>query len=152
MKLFFAIGFTCLFGCKAPESARALASPPHAQTGVPVSGPSGSYKVARIDSMQSIYLIYARRNDTLFKIVSDKQLQPRCTPIKAGQFYPLKLRSLLQTDLTPEEQSSSPLPALLDTHHMAGLDYDGKGLIVTLEGDSICDLYYARNLTGLCLQ
>lgn len=153
MKLLLATVLICFLGCKAPELAKAVASTTSGQPPALVSGPFGSYKVARIDSLKSVYLIYARRNDTLFKIVSDKEMPNRCANIRPGQSYKFQLRSMLYTDLTPAEQAKS-IPGLkpLDTHHMGGLDYDGKGLIIKLEGDSIRDLYYAKNISGLCFK
>ena len=153
MKLLLATVLICFLGCKAPELAKAVASSTSARPTAQVSKPLGSYKVSRIDSLKSVYLIYARRNDTLFKIVSDKELSMRCAKIRPGQSYKFQLRSLLFTDLTPEEQAKS-MPGLksLDTHHMGGLDYDGKGLIIKLEGDSVRDLYYAKNISGLCFK
>ena len=152
MKLFLAATLICFWGCKTPEVAKFVASDNVAVPSLLVKGPVGSYKVVRVDSLKDVYLIYARRNDSLFKIVSDKELSARCVNIKSGQYYKFSLRSLLYTDLTPEEKKHS-LPGLasFDTHHMGSLDYDGKGLLITL-GDSIRDLYYAKNITGLCFK
>ncbi|MBT9395068.1 hypothetical protein KLP40_18015 [Hymenobacter sp. NST-14] len=152
MKLFLATALICFLGCKAPELAKAVVSTTSGRFSVQVSGPLGSYKVARIDSIKSVYLIYARRNDTLFKIVSDKETPKSCANIRPGQYYKFQLRSLLFTDLTPAEQAKYPGLKSLDTHHMGGLDYDGKGLVIKLEGDSIRDLYYAKNISGLCFK
>ncbi|UOQ69915.1 hypothetical protein [Hymenobacter volaticus] len=140
----------CLAGLLAPLTRAATAPvliPPAAQA------PLLRYQVTRIDSLRTVYLIYARRHDSLFKIVSDKQLVEPCTKITPGATYAFQLRSLLFTDLTPQEKAAS-LPGLVpfDTHHMGGLDYDGQGLIISLEGDSISDLYYAKNVRGLCFQ
>jgi hypothetical protein len=141
----------CFLSCMLSPVAQAVITP------VPVKLEAGEsfkrYHVTRIDSLQTVYLIYARRHDSLFKIVSDKHPVANCTKIKPGHAYAFQLRSLLYTDLTPEEKAAS-LPGLapLDTHHMGGLDYDGQGLMITLEGDSIRDLYYAENVNGLCFK
>ncbi len=37
-----------------------------------------SYKVFKIDSINSYYLIYAEKNDTLYKIVSKKEIESGC--------------------------------------------------------------------------
>ncbi|UOQ69512.1 hypothetical protein MUN86_28130 (plasmid) [Hymenobacter volaticus] len=51
------------------------------------------------------------------------------------------------------ELAQYPIPMATAGHlGSGGIDWDGKGLIVKMEGDSITDLYYAKNLSGLCLQ
>lgn len=105
----------------------------------------------RIDSLQSVYLIYARRSDTLYKVVSDKATVPNCRKLQVGRQY--KLRSLYLTDAIPHELAQYPvLMATVGHLHSGGIDWDGKGLLIKMEGDSIRDLHYDRNLTALCLQ
>lgn len=152
MKPLFAAALVCFLGCKAPETTRTIGLHEDNMSTKVIRLPLG-YRVARIDSLKDVYLIYARRNDSLFKIVSDKELSSHCVNIKSGKYYRFRLRSLLYTDLTPEEKAHSiPGLALFDTHHMGGLDYDGKGMIIKLEGDSVRDLYYAKNVIGLCFR
>lgn len=115
--------------------------------------PREGYQVARIDSLGPVYLIYARRSDTLFKIVSDKTPAANCAKLQPGGRYKLQLRSLYFTDATREELAQYPIPMATVGHlGSAGIDWDGKGLLIKMEGDSITDLYYAKNLAGLCLQ
>jgi len=138
--------FAC---CKSVDSARSATPPAGAAKASVVTN---GYRVTKIDSLKSVYLVYARRNDTLFKIVSDKNQLTNCNKIKAGRQYRFKLRSLYFTDLTPEEKAHSIPLATVGNLHSAGIDWDGKGTIIKLEGDSVRDIYYAKNLSGLCFQ
>ncbi|AII54420.1 hypothetical protein N008_20840 [Hymenobacter sp. APR13] len=52
-----------------------------------------------------------------------------------------------------EELAQYPVPmATVGYLHSVGIDWDGKGLLIKMEGDSILDLYQAKSLSGLCLQ
>lgn len=95
-----------------------------------------SYKIIRIDSINNVYSIYARKENLLFKILSlkndivDKELKK----IKCGENYKLELISLLEGD--------SRYPINVD-----GIDFYGQ--TIELERDSINDLYITKNLVGL---
>lgn len=156
-KPFLAVLFLAAAGCTFTQGRRVSAPPtaivPVRHTRPTFVNPEGGYLVARIDSLDSVYLIYARRSDTLFKIVSDKTRAANCTKLRPGGRYPLRLRSLYFTDATKEELAQYPVPMATVGHlHSGGIDWDGKGLLIKMEGDSIRDLHYAQNLSGLCLQ
>jgi hypothetical protein len=51
------------------------------------------YEVYKIDSLNSYYFIYAKRNDSLFKIVSQKTIWNSGKIIKVGRTYDLALLS-----------------------------------------------------------
>jgi hypothetical protein len=103
-----------------------------------------NYKVYKIDSINTYYLIYAKKGDSLYKIVSKKTLNTDCNRIKGGNDYAFKLHSSL-TDIRIGGVlvSSKQLP------HVSCYTYDDSTKIC-LERDSINYLYYADNIKGLC--
>jgi hypothetical protein len=95
-----------------------------------------SYKIIRIDSINNVYSIYARKENLLFKILSLKNdnIDKKLKKIKCGENYKLQLISLLEGD--------SRYPINID-----GIDFHGQ--TIELERDSINDLYITKNLIGL---
>ena len=53
------------------------------------------YKIVKIKKQNSWCIIYAKRNDTLFKIVSKEDLNTtvECEKMRVGKFYALNLKS-----------------------------------------------------------
>jgi hypothetical protein len=114
--------------------------------------PIDGYRVTRIDSLKGVYLIYARKNKTTFKIVPNKVAVTNCKSITTGHSYKFDLRSLYFTDLTPDERMKYAPLATTGNLGSEGIDWDGEGTIIKLEGDSITDIFYAKNVTGLCFR
>lgn len=103
-----------------------------------------SYYVYKVDSINTYYLIYAKKNDSLYKIVSKKESVGGCSEIKEKNSYDFKLKSLLKNRF---KNTSFPKPM-----------GDANITCFTFEDDTqICkekdifDLYFADNLKGLCL-
>ena len=108
----------------------------------PDSLPGKDFKIVRVDSINNVYLIYARQRDTLYKIVSLKEGPNSGRSIVVGSSYPLDLVSLFIKkfqgyDLSPQHS--------LD---IGGISYSGT--LIKLERDSIVDLFRAKNIKGLC--
>lgn len=101
------------------------------------------YKVVRIDSIKNVFVIYARKDSLLYKIVSLKDSMP-CVQIKVGENYPLLLMSRVPKEFRGENISPSVIP------HISGIDF--YGVSIPFERDSINDIFVATNLKGLCLQ
>ena len=89
------------------------------------------FKVAKIDSTARVYLVYASRNDSLFKIVSDRVRQRSCTRIQVGACYPFQLNTGL---------------GIVDDYMIKS--WNG----ISLDEESHHNLYTAYNLIGLCLK
>ncbi|WCT13636.1 hypothetical protein [Mucilaginibacter jinjuensis] len=109
----------------------------------PAKNVATSYKVYKIDSINTYYLIYARGHDTLFKIVSKKNSVKSHYKIKVNTSYEFKLHSSL---LNRHIGAKILLPQ--NSLLVNCFSYDDKTQIC-LEGDSIRDLYYAENIKGL---
>ena len=104
--------------------------------------PGKAFKIIRLDSIRNVYLIYARQNDTLYKIVSLKDVTHTGRSIVVDSSYRLDLVSLFIKkfqgyDLSPQT-----------TLDIGGISY--AGTTIKVERDSIVDLYRARNVKGLC--
>ena len=102
------------------------------------------YKVFKIKNLNTVHLIYAIRNDSIFEIVSRKQDQAACVDIKKGHYYPFILQSNLENKKSPLYTPRSN--RLLVTHSTF------YGTAVPLESRARYDLYTASNLNGLCLK
>jgi len=96
----------------------------------------GRYKICSIDSIESVYIIYAQRSNPLIKIVSPKIGQYNYDPIKVGEYYDLELCSYI--------------PYVASKLHIGGVKI--AGVLVRLEGDKVLwDLYNCHNMNGLCI-
>jgi hypothetical protein len=94
------------------------------------------YKIQRIDSIESVYVIYAEKDGKFYKIASPKSDSNVGVPIQARSSYDLELISHL--DVT---RISGKL-------HIGGIRI-GHTLIELEGGKVIWDLFYCKNLDGL---
>lgn len=103
-----------------------------------------SYKVFKIDSINSYYLIYARKGDSLYKIISKKETIDNCNRISLHGEYDFNLHSILANKITNQTEEESQNSLLVNC-----FVFD-KLTTICLERDSINDLDYADNIKGLC--
>jgi hypothetical protein len=104
-----------------------------------------SYNVYKIDSINTYYLIYAKKSDSLYKIVSKKTDVIGANRIEINKNYEFKLRSSL---LNRQIDNSTVLPQ--NSLLVNCFSYDDTTQIC-LEGDWIRNLYHADNINGLYL-
>jgi hypothetical protein len=45
------------------------------------------FEIFKTDSIDNVYLIYVKRNNSIFKIASDKEKNIKCNSIKKGEIY-----------------------------------------------------------------
>lgn len=88
------------------------------------------------------YIIYAKRNDSLFKILSDPKVKANGEKIKVGRHYNLKLEKFFPLD-------SIFGIAIAPNAGIVGFDYGGK--TIYKEKKSHNTVYRAKNLKGLYL-
>ena len=101
------------------------------------------YRILKIDSLDSVYLIYAEKDDisignsNVIKIVSAKS-ENRCkrNQLVIGKNYKLNL-----TSLYPENFAS---------HHLNGINYNGVLVKFDKDYNVRKDLFTADHLNGLC--
>ncbi|NCC99667.1 MAG: hypothetical protein EOL95_08225 [Bacteroidia bacterium] len=103
-----------------------------------------AYTITKIKEHNSFYVIYAQRNDSIFKIISKKDtVSFYCETIKKGKEYNLDLLTFFPND------------TILGMSVAPNLGIRGVGLadgsIVEVEKKSHSHLYMATNLNGLCL-
>jgi len=101
-----------------------------------------TYKVYKIDSINSYYLIYAKKNDSLFKIVSKKATPNNDEKIKINKRYSFKLHSSLISFYIGKAFVN------MKDLHIGGFAYDDS-TVITREKDLHYELYYADNIIGL---
>ncbi len=93
------------------------------------------FEVIKIDSVKKVYLIYAKRNDSVFKIVSKKECKFKCRNVLIGEKYAFELTSF-----------HNVLP---DVRRGTGIKYNDT--IIMLEGGNIIrDLFTCKSLDNLC--
>lgn len=103
-----------------------------------------SYKVYKIDSINSYYLIYAKKNDSIYKIVSKKvAIGNNDNRININSEYFFKLHSNL-ADAHIGNMKILPQNSLL-----VNCFYYDDSTSICLERDSINELYHADNVKGL---
>jgi hypothetical protein len=120
--VFVAVMVSCKPMNVARKSIPGTATAPVHKTCPAFVDPTHGYLVVRIDSLQSVYLVYARRSDTLYKVVSDKASVPNCQKLQVGQQYQLQLWSLHFTDAPSEELARYSIMATVGHIHSGGID------------------------------
>jgi hypothetical protein len=96
---------------------------------------NNKFVINNIDSIQSLYIIYAKRHDSIIKIVSKMEKIDNCSPVIIGQAYDLKVRSLLENHASKR--------------HIGGIKVNN--VLVKLEGKEVTwDLFICEDLKGLC--
>jgi hypothetical protein len=98
------------------------------------------FKILKIKNKESFYILYAQRNDSIFKIFSSKNISSEyCEKIKKNGLYNLSLKKILPPD------------------SILGIPYHSN-LGVRTEWDKYIKkkyhyrVYNANNLDGLCIQ
>jgi len=108
-----------------------------------------SYLVKKINSKNNWHIIYASKQDSLFKIIVGKETNTtyNCDKIKVGEYYNLKLHSRKSEVVEINGVRVQPVN-LLDIQCYT---YNKETTICIEPQKGIYDLYHAENLKGLCL-
>lgn len=95
------------------------------------------FKILKIDSIQKVYVIYACKNDSTFKIVSvKKDSMAVCSPIRKGKYYDFNITSIFPANFYQKRDISNARFG---------------GTLIKLEGNGVIwDLFVCDNLSGLC--
>ena len=99
------------------------------------------FKIKSIKDKGKFYIIYAKRNDSLFKILSDK-VKANGEKIKVNHYYKLELKQIFPRD-------SIFGIAIAPNAGIVGFDYGGKTIYKEKRSHNI--VYDAKNLNGLYL-
>lgn len=96
------------------------------------------YKIVNIDTIAHIYLIYAERDNVIYKIISPEVGEVNCELIREGGNYRFDLRSYF----LPEQ--------IHQKERLTGIKFQGQ-IIILEEQDGIKrDLFFSDVLKGLC--
>lgn len=125
--------FSLFYACKPQTKIPANAHQP-----ISLASLREKYTIVRIDFIQHILVIYARKDAAAYKIVTRQDSLP-CTLIRVGEAYPLVVLA------GSKEFKGMPIPP-----HVTGTSYDG--VPVHFEKEWGNNIFYAVNLKGLCLQ
>lgn len=143
MKAYMKFSFVGLIACGRIQSISSDEKIAHWQ--LADSTKLNLYKVYKIDSINSFYLIYARKGDSIYKIVSKKKQHQVCnTTIITNGKYEFKLHS---QSYNPKTGKLDELP---ENVLLVSCFYYDDLTKICLERDSINDLHYADNVEGLC--
>lgn len=94
------------------------------------------FLIVKIDSIDNVIVLYAKRNDSVFKIASLKQFDKNCNKVTIGKSYNLKIKSFF-----PENY-----PQKLDIK-----GFKVSKTIIKLEKKGVVwDLFSSENIKGLC--
>lgn len=107
-----------------------------------------SYLIKKIKSKNSWHIIYAQKQDSLYKIVVRKEglSGDNCKKIVVGKYYNLELK--LRRENAPEINGVKLKPVnYLDVECYS---YDQETEICIEPKKGIYDLYYTDDLKGLC--
>jgi len=104
------------------------------------------YTIYKIDSINSFYLIYAKKGVELYKIVSKKDIEDlNFSKIQVNNNYSFVLRSHYFNTVTRK------MDILPENSLLVNCYYYDDSTAICLERDSIKDLHYAENINGLRL-
>ena len=96
-----------------------------------------TYKMVKLDSIDQVYMIYAEKNDSIFKILSKKEQTPNCQTLEVGKLYELDIVSMFLPEEFHVKMRSS------------GIKFNN--VLIELERDSIVgDLFTSVNIEGKC--
>lgn len=103
-----------------------------------------SYEVYKLDSINNYYLIYAKKTETLYKIISNKEKIKDCHSIRIGVKYKFKIHAVSDNAPTIGGLKIKPMNYL----DVACYQFDKQTKICREDG--MYDIYYADNIKGLC--
>lgn len=117
-----------------------------------------SYKVSKIESLNNWNIIYLSRDTIRYKLVSLNVKNKDCHRIKEGKTYNFKLQS--RKENVPvingiELKVANYLDVegyVYDKNGVTCYLYDQETEICTDPKNNIHDLFYSRNLKGLCIE
>lgn len=96
------------------------------------------FEIIKVDSIQNIYLILAKREDSVYKIVSFKNSSGCINKIKIGLHYNLTLKSVF-----PENY--------LQRDRVSFVRYGSVKVPLGGSEEIVWDLFSTKNLKGLCV-
>lgn len=128
--------YSLLFACRSEK-----VMPVNKVATVSLESLRDKYKVISIDSISNVYVVYARKDSVVYKIVSLKDTVP-CKRISVGLEYPFVLLSIVPKKFNGVNISPDVIP------HLSGTSF--HGVSIPFEGGTHKDIFVVVNLKGLC--
>jgi hypothetical protein len=101
--------------------------------------------VTKLDSVNNVYLIYAERDNQIYKIVSKKIDSLDCKNIKLNGEYGFLLESLFPAMISNRGDTLWKRFDLVNA-----VDFNGTG--IATEKGCVDDIFRADNVVGLCIK
>ncbi len=102
-----------------------------------VSISKNQFEIIKIDSIENVYLIYAKKGDSIVKIASKKETNVCINKIKKGDYYNLNIKSVFNSNF-PQRRD------------LAGVNFNGT-LIKLKEQGVLWDLFISDDIKDLCV-
>lgn len=101
------------------------------------------YEVFKIDSLNNFYMIYGRKDNSIYKIISKKENIKNCNIIRVNHKYQFDLKS---------HSSQAPIinGVKLYAPNVDCYAFSEKTTICLERNIGVYELYYADNAKGLC--
>ncbi len=104
------------------------------------------YQICKIDSIKNWYLIYAVRNDSIFKIASMKKTHEECERIIIGKKYNFLLQKRLENVLSSNGLKMLPINYL----HIEEQNFNDSTDIFIKYEEGVYGIYTCENLEEIC--
>jgi hypothetical protein len=95
------------------------------------------YEIIKIDSIESVYLIYAKKGDSIVKIASKIENTTCINKIKKGDSLNLSIKSVFNE-------------TFYQRRNIAGVNFNGTMIRLKEEG-VLWDLFISDDIKGLCI-
>lgn len=102
---------------------------------------NNQFEVKKIKEAKFAYIIDVSRNDSTFKIISDKKDTEflNCKKIKKGKYYDLRLNQIF------------PIKDANGSYYSMVKEFEYKGIIIQIDKKFHSTVYYVVNLNGICI-
>lgn len=129
--------FSLTFACSCKNIQRTM-----------IKNETFQYEIEKIDSINNWYILNAKKNDTVYKIISKKinLANGKCEKIKIGEKYRFSLHSRNENPPTINGVKLRPQNYL----DIRCYSFDEKTEICIEPEKGIYNLYFTKELQGLC--
>lgn len=106
-----------------------------------ISTSDNQFQIKKIKEEKFAYIIDAVKNDSIFKIISDKK-DPNlldCKKIKKGKYYDLKLNQIF------------PIKEANGSYYSMVKEFEHKGIVIKIDRKFHSTVYSVVNLNGICI-
>jgi hypothetical protein len=136
LKISYFLALSVLFSCKNTPDKEVFVKEDKIKAIVKEKVNSSEFNIVKLDSINNLYIVYAKKGDDYYKILSEKLLK------KISNRKKIKLYKNYDLDVISIVPDTSKISL-----HLSGVLY--KNTEIIFEKDSIWDLYKSPQLKGL---